>query len=209
MKIKNIIFDFDGVILDSVPVKTNAFRKLFSDYPDSLVDEFINYHLLNGGVSRYKKIRYFHENLLKKEISEKEILNYADMYSDLTKEELANKKYLIMDSIDFVRINHEIYDMHIASGADEQDLLYICDTLGISKYFVTINGSPKPKNEIINNIMGIYNYKKDESCLIGDSLSDFQVAEDTGIIFFGYNCTELKKLDRFIDTFKHFDGSIC
>lgn len=205
MKIRNIIFDFDGVLLDSVQVKTNAFRELFSHYPDDVVDEFIKYHLQNGGVSRYKKIRYFYENILGKGISEEEILKYANIYSELTKEELANRKYLISDSVGFVRNNYKKYNMHIASGADEQDLLYICDSLRLCEYFISINGSPTAKSEIIGNILNSCNYDKGETCLIGDSISDLKAAEYNGIIFFGYNCTDLKHLNQYIGTFDEFE----
>ena len=58
--IKNIIFDFDGVVLDSVPVKTEAFIKLFQSYEKQHVDKLIEYHLKNGGKSRYLKIKYFY-----------------------------------------------------------------------------------------------------------------------------------------------------
>ncbi|EAL7445452.1 HAD family hydrolase, partial [Campylobacter coli] len=75
--IKNIIFDFDGVILDSVELKTQAFAELFKEFPKNKVQELVKYHIQNGGISRYHKIQYFFENILCEEISDKEILNYA------------------------------------------------------------------------------------------------------------------------------------
>src|SRR5690606_22889470 len=38
-----VIFDFDGVILESVKVKTDAFKELFSDYPEHL-EAIVAYH---------------------------------------------------------------------------------------------------------------------------------------------------------------------
>ena len=43
-KYKSLIFDCDGVILNSNQVKTNAFRKVFEKYNINAVDEFIKYH---------------------------------------------------------------------------------------------------------------------------------------------------------------------
>ena len=57
--INSIIFDFDGVILESVSVKTAAFRQLFSFAPEH-VDEIVQYHLDNGGMSRFDKFRYIY-----------------------------------------------------------------------------------------------------------------------------------------------------
>ncbi|EJT2953629.1 HAD hydrolase-like protein, partial [Campylobacter coli] len=42
--IKNIIFDFDGVILDSVELKTQAFAELFKEFPKNKVQELVKYH---------------------------------------------------------------------------------------------------------------------------------------------------------------------
>lgn len=184
--IKNIIFDFDGVILDSIPVKTEAFRKLFEKYPIDIVNKFIEFHLENGGMSRYEKIRYFFEELLNKNIDDEQVLYYTNLYSELTKEELADQKYLIKEVIDFIQNNDQKYNMHIASGADENDLKYICDKLDLTQYFLTINGSPIKKREIVKNILNINNYEKDETILIGDSINDYYAAKFNYIIFYEY-----------------------
>ena len=204
MTIRTIIFDFDGVILDSIPIKTKAFRELFSDFPKNIVDKFIEYHIQNTGVSRYEKIRYFYEDLLKKNILKTEILDYAQIFSNLTKEELIKRKYLINDTLDFIKQNYNKYNMHIASGADEQDLKYICNNLNISNYFITINGSPTKKRKIIQAILNTYDYTKEETCLIGDSINDYEAAKYNGVLFFGYNNTKLEYMNGYISTFDEF-----
>ena len=60
--IKAIIFDFDGVLVESAEIKTEAFRQLFSSFPDK-VHEIVEYHKRNMGISRYVKFRYFYENI--------------------------------------------------------------------------------------------------------------------------------------------------
>ena len=54
-------WDFDGVIKESVSIKTNAFKKLFSDQNNSTLLKIIDHHLENGGVSRYEKIPLYNE----------------------------------------------------------------------------------------------------------------------------------------------------
>ena len=200
--IKNIIFDFDGVILDSVPTKTEGFKKLFQEFPTELVDKLIEYHIQNGGISRYKKIKYFFNELINQDISEDEVLNYANMYSQITKKELTNPKYMIDDAINFIKQNYKKYNMHIASGADENDLKYICEKLNLSEYFLSIQGSPKIKSDIVKTILASNNYKKEESILIGDSINDFDAANINGIKFYGYNNEKLRGLDGYIEDFK-------
>ena len=203
--IKNIIFDFDGVILDSVPVKTEAFRKLFEEYSEDQVQKLIEYHLENGGKSRYVKINYFFTTVVKKEISDKEVQNYAEKYSELTKIELSNKKYLIADTINFIKNNYKKYNLHIASGADASDLKFICERLELSKYFLSIHGSPKVKNEIVRDILNENQYKKNETILIGDSKNDYEAANINSIEFYGYNNLRLKNLNhKYITSFSDF-----
>ena len=191
--IKNIIFDFDGVILDSVPVKTEAFRKLFEKYPREKVDELIKYHIENGGKSRYLKIEHFFKNILCQNINEKEILNFANKYSELTKEELSKKEYLIEDSVNFIKKNYKKYNLHIASGADKKDLKYICNNLSLSQYFLSINGSPREKQMIVKDIIDKYQYLREETILIGDSINDYEASQCNNIEFYGYNNYFLKK----------------
>ena len=52
-KYNSIIFDCDGVILNSNQIKTNAFRKVLKQFNNKAIDEFIQYHKDNGGISRY------------------------------------------------------------------------------------------------------------------------------------------------------------
>ena len=120
--IKNILFDFDGVILDSMPIRDYGFKKIFNDYDDHLVNKLLEYHNQNGGLSRYIKIKYFYNKLLKQEILEEKIINYADMFSKIMMRELVDKKYLIADTLKFIKENYRKYNLHIVSGSDEAEL---------------------------------------------------------------------------------------
>ncbi|HIP12818.1 MAG TPA: HAD family hydrolase [Arcobacter sp.] len=202
--IKNIIFDFDGVILDSVPVKTEAFRKLFKEFSKDEVNELIKYHLINGGKSRFLKIKYFFNEVLNKKINDEKISLYAHRYSELTKEELSKEKYLISDTLSFIRENHQKYNMHVASGAEEKDLKYICHNLNLNQYFLSINGSPKVKSDIVKELLNFNTYKKNETILIGDSINDFETADGNGIEFYGYNNKLLKLHHKYITNYTEF-----
>ena len=74
---KLFIFDFDGVIADSVEVKDLAFRSLYQIYGKEIIEKVSKYHLANGGISRYEKIKFFHNEFLNKKISEKELNKHS------------------------------------------------------------------------------------------------------------------------------------
>ena len=51
-KYKSVVFDNDGVIMDSNAAKTEAFALALEGEEEVLIEEFINYHKAFGGVSR-------------------------------------------------------------------------------------------------------------------------------------------------------------
>ncbi|QIV96494.1 HAD superfamily hydrolase (TIGR01549 family) [Allofrancisella inopinata] len=203
--IRNIIFDFDGVILDSVSVKTQAYRDLFKKFDKKVVDRMISYHERHGGVSRYLKVKYFFNQLLGEGISDEDVVMYANRYSELTKQELSQKKYLIRDTVDFIKRNQNKYNMHVASAADHNDLICICKELEIVGYFKSIQGSPKLKSDIIKEILLENKYQNQETVLIGDSINDYEAAEKNDITFYGYNNLSLKDKCNYIYDFKEAD----
>lgn len=201
--IKNILWDFDGVILDSMPIRDYGFRKIFESYSEELVEEFIKYHRTNGGLSRFHKIKYFYNHLLDKEIIEEQIQEYADKFTIIMKEQLTNKKYLIKDSVDFIKLNHKNYNFHIVSGSEHHELNYLCEKLNLVEYFLSINGSPTPKNDLVKNLLEKEQYKNEETILIGDSVNDYEAANINGIKFYGYNNLDLFNLsDTYLNNFE-------
>ena len=54
-----LIFDCDGVILDSNLLKSRAFSDALPDEQPELVKLFVDYHKQHGGISRYEKFKYY------------------------------------------------------------------------------------------------------------------------------------------------------
>jgi HAD superfamily hydrolase (TIGR01549 family) len=189
--IKNILWDFDGVILDSMKVRDWGFEEIFKLFDKDKVSLLLEYHRKNGGLSRYVKIQYFYEEILAKEITEEEIMSYANEFSILMKKELVNPKNLIQDSLAFIKENYKKYNFHIVSGSDQKELHFLCKELDIHQYFLSIHGSPTPKNQLVKELLNKYNYPIAETCLIGDSVNDYEAAKNNNINFYGYNNKEI------------------
>ena len=73
MPTKAIIFDFDGVILDSVDVKTRAFESIYLPYGQEIAAEVVAHHEAHGGVSRYQKFRLYHQKYLGLDINDEQL----------------------------------------------------------------------------------------------------------------------------------------
>ena len=205
--VKNILFDFDGVILDSMPIRDYGFKKIFEYFDDALVSQLLSYHNENGGLSRYVKIKYFYNEILDKEILEEEISNYASNFSKIMKKELVNKKYLIVDTLEFIKNNFKKYNFHIVSGSDDKELKYLCKKLKIGKYFQSINGSPIEKNKLVKNVLLNNEYLIKETILIGDSINDYIAANENGIDFYGFNNTSLINISK--QYLRNYEGFEC
>ena len=53
-----VFFDFDGVLVDSIGLKTKAYIEIFQPYGKQAVDEIKYYHKKYGGIDRYRKITH-------------------------------------------------------------------------------------------------------------------------------------------------------
>ena len=53
---KTIFWDFDGVIKDSVVVKSDAFEQLFLPFGDEVAISVREHHEANGGMNRFEKL---------------------------------------------------------------------------------------------------------------------------------------------------------
>jgi len=186
-KYKTIFWDFDGVILDSDEVRTEGFRDIFQDFNNQQVELIVEYHKQNGGLSRYQKIDFFFDKILKKKISKDEKSKYAKAYSNFCFDKLCKPNLLIQDSIRFIVKNFRNFNFHIVSASDQLELRNVCNKLGIEKYFISIMGSPINKKTNIQNLISKNRYSKIECCLIGDSFNDKESAEENSIDFIGYN----------------------
>lgn len=179
--VKAIIFDFDGVIIESAGIKTEAFRKLFCDYPD-LVDEIVAYHLKYQGISRYVKFRHIYKDILKKGLTKDIEEKLGRRFSELVLEEVLKAPF-VAGAKKFLEENNGRFQLFVASGTPEGELLDIVSARGLTEYFKGIYGSPKEKADIIRSIRDGCGFSDDEIVYIGDSESDLVAAEKAGVAF--------------------------
>lgn len=204
-----ILWDFDGVLIDSMQIREKGFREVLADYPLTQVEKLIEYHKENGGLSRYVKFRLFLEEIAaEKNNIEKKVERFSREYSHIMRKSLTSRELLIRDSLDFIRSRYRRQKMHIVSGSDGEELRFLCDILEIDKYFISIEGSPTPKIEVVKNLLLKYRYEEEKTCLIGDSINDFEAARENAIDFYGFNNIKLKDKGRsYISSFKNIFAS--
>ena len=84
-KYKTIVFDCDGVILDSNVVKTEAYFSTAKNLgaSDSQAQQLVDYHVRLGGISRYHKFDWYVREVLKQPVTDNAIQVLLDEFSQI------------------------------------------------------------------------------------------------------------------------------
>lgn len=178
-----IILDFDGVILESVDVKTRAFRELFSFTPQH-VDEIVNFHVQNGGMSRFDKFRYFYKNIIKEPLSDEQYDFLCNRFSELVFDGVL-KSTFVSGAESFLKHFSTKTSLFVASATPASELAKIVRQRGLLDYFKAIYGSPRTKQECIEEILINMNCLKENAIFVGDALNDYKAAKKAGVRFIG------------------------
>jgi phosphoglycolate phosphatase-like HAD superfamily hydrolase len=197
-----IIWDFDGVILNSNKIRDKGFEEVLKEFPKKEVDELMKFHHKNGGLSRYVKFRYFFEKIRLEEITEEEVVKWAEKFSNVMLQLLINKSLIIKETLNYIKKHYKNKTMHIVSASDQKELSTICAKIEINQYFKSIYGSPTAKILNVKNLITQSNYNIDDVLLIGDSVNDRDAAISNKINFSGYNNDKLKEFGNYIQNFK-------
>jgi phosphoglycolate phosphatase-like HAD superfamily hydrolase len=180
---KAIIFDWDGVITDSVVVKTEAYAQIFRKYGPEIEKRVAEYHLAHGGVSRFDKFRYFHKEFLGEEISEEKVMELADEFSGLVFQKVADSPF-IKGAVETIRKAYEQgLLLFVISGTPIEEMRLIADKKCLSGYFKEILGSPTRKNVWTKYLLDKYALKPKEVLFLGDAEEDRLAAEVNGVDF--------------------------
>lgn len=181
-KFDAIIFDFDGVLVESVDVKTRAFALLYESQGSEIVREVVGYHLQHGGMSRFEKFAYFQQNLLGKEFTKEVELELCAKFSKLVEDAVVNAPF-VTGAIEFLERFHHKLNMFVASGTPDDELKRIIRKRDMDKYFKSLHGSPTSKVSIINDVLLTHDLKRSKVLMVGDAMTDYDAALRTSVNF--------------------------
>lgn len=188
MDYKTWVFDCDGVVLDSNKVKTEAFYQATLPYGEAAAQAMVDYHVANGGVSRYKKFAYFLEQIAPKHAAQR---NLAEQSPDLEALLQAYAGYVregllsceVASGLETLREQTPSARWLIVSGGDQAELRDVFAQRGIAKWFDGgIFGSPDTKDEILARELASGNIQQ-PALFLGDSKYDYQAACAAGLDF--------------------------
>lgn len=203
---KDIIFDCDGVVLNSNKIKTNGFAEISQRFGNKISKEFVDYHLRNGGISRYEKIGFlislserYRLKEYQSEEKEKLCLTLLKDFSDFVYKELLLSE--TSEGFFKLRVLFNTTYFYIVSGGDQGELRSVFNARSLFEHFDGgVYGSPSDKYEIISYLRAS-NKLQGPVLYIGDSVLDFEVARHFQFDFiFVSNWTEFSNWEFFLKT---------
>lgn len=207
--LKAIIFDFDGVIVDSVGLKSEAFSEIYSKYGSVIKNKVVRHHESNGGISRFEKFKYYHKKFLNKNITSNELEKISNQFSELVVKKVEKADY-VEGVINFIQSTLSNKMMFISTATPTEEIKQILIKRNINFFFTKVYGSPEKKESHIKKIMKKYDFKSDELLFIGDSKNDLDASKKMNLDFIlvknEYNVTLQKNyIGKTIKNFKNFD----
>lgn len=179
-----LVFDCDGVVLNSNRVKTDAFYQAALPYGEAAAQSLVEYHVAHGGVSRYKKFAHFLEQIAPQYTPgftgpglDDLLQSYADeVLGGLLRCEIAPGLATLREQTPGAR-------WMIVSGGDQAELRNIFTQRGIAEWFDGgIFGSPDTKDDILAREIATGNIQQ-PAVFLGDSKYDYQAASAAGLDF--------------------------
>ena len=178
---QTLIFDCDGVILNSNKIKTQAFYDVAKVYGHEPAQTLKDYHVLNGGISRYEKFEYLFTNILHKPIDAQELEQLLLNFSKEVKKALLTCEVAV--HIQELREKTKNSKWLIVSGGYQTELREVFFQRKLDSYFDGgIFGSPDDKDTILKNEKDKCNIIG-KSLFLGDSMYDYQAAKTAKIDF--------------------------
>lgn len=184
LELSAIFFDFDGVLVDSTSIKTNSYREIFKSEDPAIIEQIVRYHQHHAGISRVEKIEYAHRYILEKEYSKQAVESDIKKYSQLVFEKVIQSDWLT-GAFEFVESYHTTIPLFVISGTPHEELNQIVNRRGMGHYFKEVLGSPTRKPEHIRDLVSRYHFDIVDCVFVGDALTDYHAAHDTGMDFVG------------------------
>ncbi|GAA6184269.1 HAD family hydrolase [Aliiglaciecola sp. NS0011-25] len=177
---KTLVFDCDGVILDSNKVKTEAFYKAALPYGEEAAKGLVDYHVARGGVSRYKKFEWFVDTFVKDNKTTK-LDQLLGSYAGYVRTGLMECD--VVDGLNELRVLTADANWLIVSGGDQNELREVFKKRNISNLFNGgIFGSPDNKDVILEREISSGNIHF-PGLFLGDSKYDHEASTKVNLEF--------------------------
>lgn len=182
-KYKSIVFDCDGVVLDSNVVKTEAYFRTAKNLgaTDAQAQALVDYHVRLGGISRYHKFDYYLREIVHQPVTDDAI---QSLLSEFARElEVGLMECNVADGLIALRDATSQANWMILSGGDQQEIRTLFARRHLANLFDGgLFGSPDNKDTVLAREKANGNLQL-PALFIGDSKYDYEAAMRAGLDF--------------------------
>lgn len=183
-KLEAIIFDCDGVILESADLKSQAFFKIGEPFGPEIQKRFYDYHLGHTGVSRYEKFAWLYQHELGREITREESENLGQLFADYCTEAVRQAPFVPGFEATLAEFQGRV-PMFVASGTPQEELSQTLADRGLTGKFKAILGTPPNKSALLARIILENGFNPSQALMVGDGETDLKASQDNDTLFYG------------------------
>jgi len=178
-----IVFDCDGVLLESMAAKIEAFRTWVPEAHSEQREAFMEVVMAGFGKARTHHIRTFYEEILGQEVSGDFLEAEVGRFTEICEPLCAAAAWRV-GSKEFVLACREAgIPRYVLSGTPQAPLEAMLKSTGGAEFFDVIIGSPPAKPESLTRILAAIGVPADRCAFIGDAEADRAAAEHVGAHF--------------------------
>ncbi len=197
-KARLVFWDFDGVIKESVDVKTKAFVALFQQYGSEIADKVKQHHEANGGMSRFIKfpiyLQWVNETVTPERINE-----LHKQFSALSFDGVIKAPW-VTGAEEYLRSNIHRQLFVVISATPQHELESILHELDLDSVFFAVYGTPATKKDAIAEMLHQQQLPAEDAIMIGDAIADYEAALANKVPFL------LRKHTSNLNSFPNYAG---
>ena len=180
---KTLVFDCDGVVLNSNELKTEAYYRVAVGFgaDHEQAQALVDYHVRLGGISRFIKFRYFLDEIMHQPVTDESLTVLLESFAEEIHRGLLTCE-MAPGLLELREVTKEARWM-LVSGGDQTELRTLFAERGIDGLFdAGIFGSPDNKDIILAREVENGNLAK-PAIFFGDSRYDHEASNRAGLDF--------------------------
>jgi phosphoglycolate phosphatase-like HAD superfamily hydrolase len=184
-------FDFDGVIVDSLPIRDEGFKYAFLPYGEKVAKEAKNYHINNRGIFRLNKHKLIFKEIIGINANNDQLIATEKRFCKYVFEKL-NQVKLLPGADKLEEMNG--VPLYIVSAAPAEEVLKVLKNKNLNSLFSEVFGGPVDKSNHLEFIMQKHSCSPDNLIFIGDAYRDYQASMLVGCKFIGIMSNNSKSI---------------
>ena len=176
-----IFFDVDGVLIDSLDIKGEAFARVFSEFPERH-DEILAFHSDHGGVTRSEKVGQIFETVFGRAPTAAEVDARVRVFAAAVIDAVIGAPEIRGASQALAQWS-ACAPLHAVSATPTDELDHIFAQRGLTRFFASVHGWPPRKTETVKVLLDAHGYEPGRCVLVGDSREDLDAAKPAGVRF--------------------------